>query len=82
MFRCVVCGREGEIHHIFSRGAWGKKALVEANEIPLCRIHHSLCHQIGAWRFAERYCLEARYEKAREAVQGGEDGTGTIPRSD
>ena len=72
---CEICGRTPtEKHHLFSRGAWCRAALVPQNEINLCADHHRLdgksAHNFGRDRFAELHGLEERVEKARVAVQG------------
>lgn len=52
--RCVVSNRWGaEGHHIITRKSGGPDA--EWNLMPLSRIHHTECHQIGLNKFAEKY---------------------------
>lgn len=67
---CEICGRRGEVHHWYTRGAYGLRALVKANVIWLCRFHHYEVHNIGRYTFARKYGYEARLEKAGEAVRG------------
>ena len=69
MVRCVLCHSEGEIHHVMSRGAFGKAALIEPNELPLCRKHHSEVHTIGRRTFADKYGLEVIFSQAQRTVQ-------------
>ena len=70
MPRCEICGNQAmkTCHHIMTRGARGKKALVESNEIWLCVIHHSECHTIGKRTFASKHGLEDRFEKAERML--------------
>lgn len=52
--RCTVCNRWGaEGHHIITLKSGGPDK--EWNLMPLDRIHHSECHQIGMTKFALKY---------------------------
>lgn len=56
-------------HHIFTRGAHGKRAEIPENEIYLCFEHHILgVHAIGRKTFAKKYGLEKRFERAERAI--------------
>lgn len=56
--RCVLCGRDGEIHHVDAIGM-GRNRLeiihLGMRVICLCREHHSEAHQIGQKTFDEKY---------------------------
>jgi len=68
--RCELCPNMAmkTPHHIYTRGAHGKAAMVPENEIPLCFAHHTQAHSLGRDTFAARYGLGNRFERAREAV--------------
>ena len=55
---CLRCGvsRPGP-HHVKSRGSGGQD---EANLVPLCRVCHTVLHQVGRKTFEDRigYTLE------------------------
>lgn len=52
--RCVACGRTGcDPHHLISVKSGGPDS--EFNVIPLCRMHHSECHQIGLYKFSAKH---------------------------
>lgn len=67
--RYAVCN-----HHIFTRGAFGKKALVHENEIPTCADCHTLTgdswHASGRDTFSKRHDLEETVRRASLAVRG------------
>ncbi len=69
--RCEICCQPAmkTPHHVYSRGAYGKAALLEVNELPLCVDHHNEVHRIGRDTFAARYGLQKRFRNAREAVR-------------
>ena len=50
---CVVCGREGEAHHVKTRRSYGHD--LPYNLMPLDREHHTEVHAIGLTTFAEKY---------------------------
>ena len=56
--RCVLCGKDGEIHHVDAIGMGNnRKKLNDRNhrKICLCREHHTEAHTIGFKRFSEMY---------------------------
>ncbi len=67
---CIVCGRTPvEIHHVFTRGALGKRADVPENMVHLCTRHHMGWHELGRETGARVYGLEDVVKQAREALQ-------------
>ena len=64
--KCII--QPVATHEIFTRGAHGKAALIPENQIDLCWIHHSGCHQIGRDSFAKKHGLEERFKRAEEAL--------------
>jgi len=56
---CVICGLPAELHHWKSRKAYPQLIAESFNLMPLCRTHHSECHQIGSYSFSVKY-LEVR----------------------
>jgi hypothetical protein len=60
---CIVCGHPApDSHHVKTQGASlkDKKELPE-NKLDLCRRHHTECHAIGRWSFAEKYGLIEKF---------------------
>jgi hypothetical protein len=61
--QCAVCGRRADVHHLSGSRAghgglkWREKDQTGAKVLPLCRVHHELCHN-GEAEFLERYHLE------------------------
>ena len=56
--RCAVCGRPGEIHHEDAIGMGNDRRQVEDSgyrKICLCRLHHTMAHQMGVIRFRQMY---------------------------
>jgi len=52
--RCSACSKRGtEPAHIKTRGSGGDD--VWENLLPLCRLHHSMQHQIGWLKFATKF---------------------------
>ena len=61
---CCVCGKRGaDVHHLSGSRVghgglkWREKDQTGAKVIPLCREHHTICHN-GEAAFLERYHLE------------------------
>lgn len=57
---CVVCGARADIHHVDSIGMGNnrnKVSHVGKRALPLCRQHHTECHEIGNDSFIEKYHL-------------------------
>lgn len=58
--RCIICGRKAEIHHCEgSHVGMGRnrKEMIHLGALlmPLCRVHHDECHNIGQTAFDEKY---------------------------
>lgn len=58
--RCLICGRKAEIHHCEgSHVGMGRnrKEMIHFGALlmPLCRVHHDECHNIGQTAFDEKY---------------------------
>lgn len=61
--KCAVCGRKADIHHCegstVGMGRNRKDIIHVGLELmPLCRLHHQECHNIGQRAFNEKYHLE------------------------
>lgn len=50
---CMVCGNPAERHHIKTRGSGGTDD--DWNILALCRLCHIKIHQIGNYKFCEKY---------------------------
>lgn len=73
MHYCEITGLPyAEKHHILSIQCWQDAARIPENEIYLTSDLHRLgpdaVHRIGRGTFAQRFGLEDRFEKAKEAV--------------
>ena len=56
--KCVLCGKDGEVHHWDSIGMGQDRAKVDDSDMRklcLCRKHHSEAHQIGRDSFEKKY---------------------------
>lgn len=56
--KCAVCGRPGEIHHEDAIGMGNDRRQVDDSgyrKICLCRLHHTMAHQMGAVSFRQMY---------------------------
>lgn len=56
--KCAVCGKPGEIHHEDAIGMGNDRKKVDDSnhkKICLCRLHHTMAHQLGVIRFTEMY---------------------------
>ena len=56
--KCAICGRDGEIHHEDAIGMGNDRRRVDDSgykKICLCRMHHTMAHQLGVKRFQEMY---------------------------
>lgn len=56
--KCAICGRDGEIHHEDAIGMGNDRTVVDDSgyrKICLCRIHHTIAHQMGVKRFRQAY---------------------------
>jgi hypothetical protein len=79
MRRCLLCSStDVQVHHVYTRGAWGIDALVPENEIDLCKWkHHPEAHNLGRDTWAERYGLEHLVKDAYRAVARARAERGT-----
>jgi hypothetical protein len=89
---CCVCGKRGaDVHHLSGSRVghgglkWREKDQDGAFVLPLCRVHHEICHN-GEAEFLERYHLEG-VEFTREIAKkygaklGGEKNGGKAKQS-
>lgn len=56
--KCAICGRDGEIHHEDAIGMGNDRTKIDDSryrKICLCRLHHTLAHQMGIERFHHTY---------------------------
>lgn len=56
--KCCVCGQTGEIHHEDAIGMGNDRNTFDDSfnrKICLCRMHHSIAHQMGKERFNKMY---------------------------
>ena len=56
--KCAVCGRPGEIHHEDAIGMGNDRRQVDDSgyrKICLCRLHHTIAHQMGGIGFRRMY---------------------------
>lgn len=56
--KCAVCGKSGEIHHVDAIGMGNDRRHMDDSDLKkicLCRVHHTMAHQLGSARFMERY---------------------------
>lgn len=57
---CVICGQRADIHHVDHIGTGNNRNKVShigKRALPLCRCHHTECHNTGEDRFIELYHL-------------------------
>lgn len=78
--RCAICLREhADIHHVTAVGMGrnrNKMSHIGLYVEPLCRIHHTIFHTLGAKSFFERYHLKpikVTPELAKELHLGGQN---------
>ena len=56
--KCAICGRDGEIHHEEAIGMGNDRTKIDDSgykKICLCRMHHTIAHQMGIKRFRQAY---------------------------
>ncbi len=56
--KCAICGKSGEIHHEDTIGMGNNRRTIDDTnhrKICLCRVHHTIAHQMGVIRFTEMY---------------------------
>lgn len=56
--KCAVCGRPGEVHHEDAIGMGNDRRQVDDSgrrKICLCRLHHTMAHQMGVIQFRQMY---------------------------
>lgn len=61
---CIICGTPADLHHVTAVGMGRDRSEVKDSEsvmLPLCRRHHSECHQLGAETFAKKYALQVYF---------------------
>ena len=68
---CLICGKHSDLHHCegstVGMGSNRTQIIHEGLEVmPLCREHHSECHQYGQTVFNEKYHLLGGYILTRE----------------
>lgn len=69
--KCAVCGKPGEIHHEDTIGMGNNRRTVDDSghrKICLCRLHHTIAHQMGVARFREMYKVYGITVKEQEKV--------------
>lgn len=57
---CVVCGQRADIHHVDHIGAGNNRSKIShigKRALPLCRCHHTECHNKGEETFVTEYHL-------------------------
>lgn len=55
---CCICGDKADIHHVDAVGMGrDRKAIVheDMQALPLCRVHHGECHNMGYPDFCKKY---------------------------
>lgn len=60
--RCVVCGKKPDLHHVDKVGMGrDRRAIIHKGMAvqPLCRMHHTECHNMGQQSFDSKYHLIA-----------------------
>lgn len=60
--KCAVCGRKSDLHHIDHVGLGRDRSEIMhlgMEVMPLCRVHHNECHQIGQKTFNEKYHFDS-----------------------
>ena len=67
--RCVLCGKDGEIHHVDAIGMGNSRRKMDDRnhrKICLCRKHHTEAHTIGFKKFSELYHVYGiKYEEEK-----------------
>ena len=56
--KCAVCGKPADLHHVdhVGMGRDREEIIHEGMEaMPLCRVHHTECHDIGQQSFNDKY---------------------------
>ncbi|MFA5659051.1 MAG: putative HNHc nuclease [Oscillospiraceae bacterium] len=57
---CAVCGKKADLHHVDTVGQGRNRKEIDhigMRALPLCRIHHNECHNIGKSAFESKYKL-------------------------
>lgn len=69
--RCIVCGKDGDIHHTDVIGMGRDRAAVDDSKLRkmcLCREHHTECHTTGQAAFDEKYhCYGIIFNEGEES---------------
>ena len=68
---CLICGKHADLHHCegstVGMGGNRKTMIHEGLEaMPLCRDHHSECHNVGQKEFNGKYHLDSGYILTKE----------------
>lgn len=67
--KCCICGRHADVHH-WNRVGIGRdrKTIIHTGMqvLPLCRVHHTECHQIGQKTFDDKYHIQNPVTLTRE----------------
>jgi len=65
---CIICGKKADSHHIKPVGMGNdrRKTGLDSPRLPLCRVHHSEVHAIGAKSFEEKYHLIGLHKAAKQ----------------
>ncbi len=66
--KCVICGKHADLHHVDGVQMGNNRDEINhlgLRVLPLCRLHHGECHQIGKKSFFEKYHLEDGIEVDR-----------------
>ena len=70
--KCCICGRQADLHHVDAIGRGRDRSRIDDSmmlKAPLCRVHHSIAHQMGWKRFSEQYKVYGiRYIEAEEGI--------------
>ena len=64
----VRCYDQAEAHHTEGGNGIAMKGS-DLSCIPLCRVHHVICHSMGRISFYETHCLD-RWELVAETLKG------------
>lgn len=82
--KCAICGRDGEIHHEDAIGMGNDRTKIDDSgyrKICLCRLHHTLAHQMGIERFHHTYKVYGIIVKELEDEDSNTGCTGNQEKS-
>ena len=70
--KCCICGRQADLHHVDAIGMGRDRSRIDDSmmlKAALCRVHHSIAHQMGWKRFSGQYKVYGiRYIEAEEGI--------------